>query len=198
MSRSEHGPAYRIEHERMVARCWSPSDAVKWRAALDDSDLHLRPWIPWMKDEPKPLYETAGWLRKMRANFDMDESVVLGETGLYTRAGKGAREIGYLVVREQTGKGYAKLATTLMVKVAFEIDKIDRVEIHCAPENAPSAAIPEKLGFKHEATLKRRMVAPDGEVHDSMVWTLFAADYPGSPSSEVELQAFDCLGERLL
>lgn len=209
MTINRRGPAYRIESDRMVVRCWSPADAQLLREALDDSNEHLRPWIPWMKDEPKSLYETAGWLRKNRANFDLDkdyryaifdsdERTLIGETGLYTRAGKGAREIGYWINRRSAGKGYATEAAAAMVKVAFEIDRVDRVEIHCAPENVLSAVIPSKLGFSHEATLKRRYVDSEGSIHDSMIWTLFAEDYPNSPASSTRIAAYDCLGTKIL
>lgn len=59
--------AYRIETDRLLIRCWSPADAPVLRAAIDESDQHLRPWIPWMKDEPKTLDETASGLRIKRA-----------------------------------------------------------------------------------------------------------------------------------
>ena len=167
MSAKRTRPAYRVETDRVVIRCWSPADAPLVRKALDDSDEHLRPWIPWMKDEPRTLAGTAEWLRGRRADFDLDtdyrygvfdrdEQTLIGEIDLLRRAGKGAREIGYWINKASEGKGYATEITTAMVKVAFEIDRVDRLEIHCSPVNGASARIPEKLGFTHEATLKRR------------------------------------------
>lgn len=47
--------AYRIETSRLLMRCWSPSDARQLRTCLDDNDQHLRPWIPFMKDEPRGI-----------------------------------------------------------------------------------------------------------------------------------------------
>lgn len=160
-----------------------------------------------MKDEPKSLYETAAWLRKNRANFDLDEDcryaifdldeqTLIGETGLYTRVGKGAREIGYWINKQSEGKGYASEATMATVKVAFKIDQVNRVEIHCAPENAVSAAIPAKLGFTHEATLKRRFEDSDGGIQDSMIWTLFAEEYPNSPASSIQITAMTASGQK--
>ena len=64
--------AYRVETERLVLRCWSPSDALRLRAAVDANDGHLRPMIPFMKDEPRTLAHTAQWLRGHRAAFDSD------------------------------------------------------------------------------------------------------------------------------
>ncbi|MEE8463171.1 MAG: N-acetyltransferase, partial [Gammaproteobacteria bacterium] len=62
MTESPLNIAYRIETDQLLIRCWSPADAPVLRAALDESDQHLRPWIPWMKDEPKSLDETAAGL----------------------------------------------------------------------------------------------------------------------------------------
>ena len=200
--------AYRIETDRLVLRCWSPADASVLRTALDACDAHLRPYIPFMKDEPRTLVQTAHWLRGHRASFDLDqlyryavfdanERNLLGENMLLSRVGPGGLEIGYWTHQDVIGRGIATEATCVMIRVAFEIKKMDRVEIVCAPENAASAAIPAKLGFTHEATLKKRAHDSNGEPCDLMVWSLFAADYASSPATSVNYRAFDCMGERI-
>lgn len=73
-----------------------------------------------------------------------------------------------------------------------------RVEIRCDPANAASAAIPRKLGFTHEATLRGRSTTETGAPRDSMVWTRFREDYPGTASAAAELQAFDAAGRCIL
>jgi RimJ/RimL family protein N-acetyltransferase len=199
---------YRVETDRIVVRCWSPDDAKRLRAALDDSNDHLRPWIPWMKHEPRPLEATTQWLRETRAKFDRDEDyryaifdpreeTLIGEVALLTRAGAGAREIGYWINVASAGRGYATEAAGAMVKVGFEIDRVTRIEIHCAVPNAASAAVPLKLGFRHETTLPRRLVASDDTVHDVAIFTMFGNEYPGSRASTLRISAFDCAGERL-
>lgn len=198
--------AYRVETERLVLRCWSPSDALRLRAAVDANDGHLRPMIPFMKDEPRTLAQTAQWLRGHRAAFDSDsmyrfavfdaeEKTLLGENMLIARVGPGGLEIGYWTDKNAIGRGIASEATCAMIRVAFEIEKVERVEIMCAPENVASAGIPGKLGFTHEATLKRRARDTEGAALDLMVWSLFADDYPTSPAAKVPMRAFDCLGD---
>lgn len=197
--------AYRVETGRLVLRCWSPADAPPLRAALDECDAYLRPFIPFMKDEPRSLEQTAQWLRGHRAAFDLDqmyryavfdqqEQNLLGENMLLSRAGPGALEIGYWTHKDVAGRGYATEATCAMIRVAFEIEKVRRVDIICAPENAASAAIPAKLGFTHEATLKERAHDSDGELRNLMIWSLFSADYPGSAAAKQAIHAYDCLG----
>ncbi len=201
--------AYRIETERLLIRCWSPGDAPVLRAVLDESDQHLRPWIPWMKDEPKTLDESATGLRVKRAKFDLgkdfwyaifdhEEQTLIGEVGLMTRAGPGAFEIGYWINKSCEGKGHGSEATAAMIRVAFEIAEVERIEIFCAPDNAASIAIPRKMGFLHEATLARRYNDSEGGIHDTMIWTLFSDAYPNSMARQLELRAFDCLGRKIL
>ena len=84
-----------------------------------------------------------------------------------------------------------------MVRLAFEIEKVNRVEIMCAPENKASASIPAKLGFSHEATLKKRASDSEGGLRDLMIWSLFAADYPGTMAEKSTFKAFDCMGKAL-
>ena len=201
--------AYRVETERLVLRCWSPGDAPVLRAALDVCDAHLRPMIPFMKDEPRSLQQTALWLRGHRAAFDLgqmyryavfdvSEQNLLGENMLLARVGPGGLEIGYWTHKDAIGKGIATEASSAMIRVAFEIEKIKRVEILCAPENKASASIPARLGFTHEATLKKRALNSDGETCDLMVWSLFAEDYRSRPAADITFRAFDCMGEIII
>ncbi len=200
--------AYQVETSRLLLRCWSPEDAPALRKALDESDQHLRPWIPFMKDEPRTFEQTVNWVRTHRANFDSDTlhrygvfekstGELLGENMLLNRVGPGGLEVGYWTHVDSGGRGYATEASAAMVRVAFEITKVERVEIHCAPDNGASASIPAKLGFRHEATLKDRAPDTEGEMHDLMLWTLFAEDYPESPACKTEIKAYNCLGNEI-
>ena len=202
-------PAYRVTTPRLLMRPWAPEDGPRLRALLDRSDLHFRPYIPWMRDEPRPLAGTVAWCRASRARFDRDEEyryavltpdgdTLIGEAGLFKRVGSGALEVGYFVDVDQIGKGYASEATSAMLRVAFEVERTGRVELHCVPANAASRRIAEKLGFTHDATLRQRAGQSDGTVADLMIWTLFADAYADTSAKRLAVEAFDCLGERLL
>jgi RimJ/RimL family protein N-acetyltransferase len=164
--------------------------------------------MPWVQEEPQQLQDRVEWLRRARGKFDLDrdfiygifsrdESQVLGGTGLHTRVGEGAREIGYWIHQDHVNQGLATEVAAALTKVAFEIDGVNRVEIHCDPRNVRSAAIPRKLGFVHEATLRQRTVDAKGESRDTMIWTLLAHEYPTSPASSTEIEAFDAIGRRI-
>lgn len=204
-----HGPAYRIQTPRLVIRCPQPKDASLMVEAIQENLEHLRPWMLWIANEPEPLQDKIERMRKMRGRFDLDEDYIygifdlqemrlLGSTGLHTRVGPKAREIGYWIHKDYINQGLATESSAALVRVAFEIDQVQRVEIHCAPDNQRSAAIPRKLGFIHEATLRNRTPLPEGGLRDSMIWSLFAENYSSSPAAKLDIHAFDAIGRRLI
>ena len=203
------GPAYRIETARLVLRCWSPADAQLLKEAVDASLEHLRPWMPWANDEATDVDSRVALLREFRAKFDLgqefvygifdaDESGVLGGTGLHMRSGPDVREIGYWIHVDHIGKGLATESTAALTNVAFVVDGVSRVEIRCDPVNVRSSAVPAKLGFTHEATLRQAGIAGDGSARDTMVWTLLAEEFPSSPAAKAVFSAFDATGRRLV
>lgn len=202
------GPAYRIVTPQLVLRCYNPTDAPLLAASITESLEHLLPWMPWAAAEPEPLQAKIERLRRFRANFDLghdyvygifnpQEKRLLGSTGLHPRIGDNALEIGYWVHKDYIGRGYATETSAALAKVAFEINQVERVEIHCAVENARSAAVPRKLGFRHEATLKSRCFA-NGRKCDQMVWSMFSSEYPASPAAKLEIAAYDAAERRIL
>jgi RimJ/RimL family protein N-acetyltransferase len=202
------GPAYRIETPRLVIRCWHPVDAPKLARAVEESAEHLRPWMPWIQREPQALDARIALLRRMRAAFDLEtdfvygifdpaEERVLGGTGLHPRVGDGGLEIGYWIHVAHTGQGLATEASAALARVALEVHGVDRVEIHCGPDNPRSAAVPRRLGFTLEATLRRRMVTGAGARRDTMIWSLFADEAAAAAVRAAEARAFDGMGRRL-
>jgi len=201
-------PAYRIETERLVIRCWDPKDAALIQEATAASKEHLLPFMPWAEQEPQTVEKKIELLRRFRGLFDRggdyvygifnrDESRALGGTGLHTRLGSNALEIGYWLHKDFINQGYITEVTAALTKVAFELYHVDRIEIHCAVENLASAAVPRKLGYIHETT-RRRLAYANGRSTDSMIWTLFADEYPNTPSVSVTIRAFDAAGNLLL
>lgn len=202
-------PAYRIETERTVLRCWQPQDAPLLSAAIEASAAHLQEWMPWAKNEPIGLDERVALLRRFRADFDRDEgyiygifnrdeSAVLGGTGLHKRDEGNCLEIGYWIHVGQIGRGLATEISAALTKAAFALHGVEWVEIRCDPNNVRSSAVPRKLGYTHEATLRARRVTPQGKVEGTMIWSLFADEFPASPAAGQEIAAFDVLGRKLL
>ena len=165
--------------------------------------------MPWAHDDPQPLAQKVELLRMFRGQFDLgqsfvygilsrDESEAVGGTGLHARAGvDGVLEIGYWIRESRAGQGLGTEAAAAVARAGFEVAGADRIEIRVDPENAASLAIPRKLGFVEEGTLRR--VLEGGPLRrDAVVFALLREELAGSPVAEVDLRAYDAGGERVL
>jgi RimJ/RimL family protein N-acetyltransferase len=202
-------PPYRVTTERLIIRCFTPSDAPLLKEVIDANLDHLKAWMPWARNEPTTLDAKVELLRSSRGRFDLgqdfaygiftpDETRVLGGTGLHPRVGPSSFEIGYWLGREHTGQGLITEAAAALTKVAFVCDHAARVEIHCDPVNVRSAGVPRRLGFICEATLRNRAIRADGTPRDTMIWTAFADDFAKLPHAKLPVEAFDAAGRRVV
>ena len=203
-----HNPAYRIETERLAIRCYQPSDVQLLADSVAENVDHLKPWMPWAHAEPEPFEVKVDRIKRFRGEFDLGEDFVygifnkeenrlLGGTGLHTRIGDEQLEIGYWIHKDYANQGLVTESTAALVKVAFEMIHIHRLEIHCDPGNLASASIPRKLGFTHEGTLRAKTRFLD-HWSDSMVWALLNTEYPNSPSCQARIKVYDFRGNPLL
>jgi RimJ/RimL family protein N-acetyltransferase len=156
-----------ISGERLLFRSWQEADAVLLLPVLEANVAHLGDWIPAHVSAPAPLGELELRLAGFRNDFDAsrnwrfavlssDQSALYGEVSLFPRSPEGRvdlaaadrLEIGYWLRHDVTGRGYATEAARAMLALARALPAIDSVEIHCDPGNAPSAAVPRRLGFR--------------------------------------------------
>ena len=196
---------YRIETERLVIRCYDPAtDAPALKECVDASIEHLLPWMPWAKFEPQTVDEKVELLRGFRGAFDSGEdfpygvydrgeSRQLAGTGLHTRGGPSAYEIGYFVRADAIGRGYATELTAVLTRVAFEMCDAQRVDLKIVPENERSIRVPEKLGYTLEGRLRRRLepADEDGRLRDYLLFTMVREELESSPCMEYDYVAFD-------
>lgn len=205
-------PAYRIETERLLLRCWSTEDALDVLRVVEADLVQLSPWLPWAVRYPMTPEEQLAEIRRMRRRFDADEDFcygvfdlatgeLVGGCGLHTRSGPASLELGYWLASDRWGRGHATELGAALTRVAFEVHEVERVDLRCAPDNLRSARVAEKLGFRHEATLRRRLNPTDaaGRMGAAMIWSLCADELAASPAARMAARAhaFDGLGRRL-
>jgi RimJ/RimL family protein N-acetyltransferase len=200
-------PPYRIETERLVIRCYQPTDAPLLKAAVDASIDHLLPFMPWARFAPQPVEETVALLRTFRSQFDREENYVygifsrdeseqIGGSGFHKRSNEGSLEIGYWVAAGSVGQGIATELTAVLTRVGFELCGLDRVDLQIEPANEHSLKIPRKLGFTLEGTLRRRLDphVEGGPRRDSMLFTMLVEELAGSPCLAYDYVAYDVAG----
>lgn len=205
----ELSKTYKIETVRLIIRCYEPCDASKFKQAIDSSIAHLLPWMPWAKDEPDDISAKVNRLRMYRGQFDLgidytfgifdkNENALIGSTGLHTRLGINAREIGYWIAYDYINKGFATESTMALTKIGFELENLEKIEIHCSVDNLRSQNIPNKIGYKLKMVLEKDTLVQDDAVASTLIWTMHKEDYEKSELKNFELKAFDNCDNRLI
>lgn len=176
-----------IGTRRLVLRLWRREDAPALHAAVNASLEHLRPWMPWIVDEPLTVADREAligdwdrqWLNGGDAIYGVfAEGTPVGGTGLHQRIGPGGLEIGYWIHVDHAGRGYATELAGALTATALSRPGIDRVEIHHDVANVVSGRIPARLGYTDAGTIERPPVAA-AETGTFRVWRMTANHAPG-------------------
>jgi RimJ/RimL family protein N-acetyltransferase len=204
------GPAYRIDTARLSLRCLVPADAASLSRAIAESLEHLRPWLTWTAHEPLSLAERLTWVRTQRGHFDLGSDYCYGAFDKQTGAlcGMGLlrlspssvdeREVGYWIHAAHLRQGLCTELVSALVRVGFEIEALDALEIRAFPHNVASARVAQKLGFSGPVLDPLSYPMPDGDKHDLHVYALSRVEYAQSAARELALAAYDALERRIL
>ncbi len=156
------------------------ADADPMNAAVVANLAHLQPWMPWAAEAPTPELSrelaqagVTAWDQgtdfMYLVGLDDQPGSVVGAFGLHGRIGPGALEIGYWVAADHTRRGIATAAAAELTEVALALPGITRVEIHCDESNQPSAAVPQRLGYRLDRIDDCTPTAP-AETGRKLIW----------------------------
>ena len=85
-------------------------------------------------------------------------------------------ELGFAIERGQWGKGYASEAASAIVRYAFEVMGLHRLEADVDPRNAASIRTLERLGFRREGYARERYHL-GGEIQDALLYGLLRSEF---------------------
>ena len=83
---------------------------------------------------------------------------LIGRAGLHPWPAWDEVELGYVLARAAQGRGYATEAARAWLDTAFDVLGLDRLTAVIHPDNGPSRALAERLGF----AVHRNDVTPSG------------------------------------
>ena len=177
---------YSFETERLTIRGPLPGDGPKIREAILESKPELQLWMPWAvnvgtEEEYEALVRNAQLRFLAREDMWMillyrERDMIIGGSGLHRIDWNVPKfEIGYWARTKFTGQGLISEAVKGISKFAFELLKAQRLEIRCDARNERSKAIPRRLGFTLEGTIRhdsRHHIT--NELRDTMVFAKLA------------------------
>ena len=141
-----------------------PKYAPEIYALTDANRDFLKEWLPWL-DYTRSEDDTRSFIQEQLVRFSKGEAVhvtifyegvIVGVAGFNTiDQSNGIGYIGYWLAEGYNGKGIMTQVVSELVKMAREDLSLQKVDVRCATGNSKSRAIPERLGFAHEGTLRR-------------------------------------------
>jgi RimJ/RimL family protein N-acetyltransferase len=124
------------------------------------------------------------WLAGERADLIVEDAATgayAGEIGLYYWEPPTQQAmIGYSLMPEWRGRGYATRAARLVAAWAFEHVGVARLIAGTAPENVGSQRVLERAGFVREGYQRARLPGPDGTRIDDLLYALLPGTAPSA------------------
>lgn len=187
--------------QRLLLRAFELDDVDAVHAAIASGADLLRPWLPWIAEEPLERGARARLLREFRGRMELAEDFLFGvfeQDGAFV-GGAGLHpvprsrrtlEIGYWIVPDRWGRGYATEAAAALLRVGIERMRAGRVEVRVATDNERSLRVPQSLGFVREGTARAASEDGAGRIKDLVVFSMLPAELSGSPAarSRVEIR----------
>ena len=153
-----------IISEGIIMRPFQDVDAEKVFMAIDTNRSILKRWLGWV-DNIKTIEDSKKTVAQSINDFADGKSFRFGIFVENKYAGivdlkdvnqKDKRaSVGYWLGQEYQGKGIMTSALKQLLEFGFGTLDLNRIEIHVAPNNLKSRALPEKLGFKQEGQLRQ-------------------------------------------
>ena len=163
-------------------------DAADLYALIEANRGHLSRWMPWAAGQD--LTGTERFIADAEEQLARDdgfqamiapEGEILGVAGFHSIDWVNRNtSIGYWLAEKAQGNGTMTAVVRALLDHAFYEWELHRVEIHCAPENRRSRAIPERLGFREEARLRETELV-EGRYLDSVVYGLLDGEWGSAP-----------------
>ena len=155
--------------------------------AVDSNRDHLRRWLPWV-DGTKSVEDCRAFIRRALDQFAHGHGFHAGIWAGSRYAGtighhridwaNRSVSLGYWLGADFQGRGLMTAACRQFVTHAYSEMRLHRIEIRCAVGNLKSCAIPERLGFTREGTIRQAEWLPDRFV-DHAVYGLLAGEWRG-------------------
>lgn len=175
-----------IDHDLKVALS-VPQFAQELFQLTDRNRQFLEEWLPWLDtiqcaDDTKAFIELQ--LQRFSKGEVLHQSLFLkgrlcGVTA-FNRVDhvSGIGYIGYWLGQEFTGQGIMTAALQDLIRLGFSNWPLHRMEIRSAVENVKSRSVAERLGFRHEGTI-RSAERVYGKFYDHAVYGMLREESVG-------------------
>ena len=168
MNEAAPGTMPALETPRLHLREIRDSDAAALFTLHSDARV-MRYWSSTAWTDPAQAQQLLQRLQRDRAAGVLpwaiatrEDDALIGTVTLFNISpGNRRAEIGYALGSAHWGKGFSSEALRAVLRHAFDVLQLERVEADTDPRNAPSLRLLEGLGFVREGLLRRRWFVAD-------------------------------------
>lgn len=153
-----------IKTQRLTIRPFQMDDLPLIQRIYGDEELlRYTPFDTMSDDEAERHLEDSirDWGQPPRYNHEMvaclkENGERIGRTHIEIDRETDTGMIGWFILPENSGRGYATEITRALIDQCFEAFQLHRVNAVCNPENRQSWHVLEKCGMRREAYLRKK------------------------------------------
>jgi RimJ/RimL family protein N-acetyltransferase len=170
-----------LQDGAIALRGWLTSDAPDITRMFQDPEA-----LEWTR-APAPYREgdARQWLASLPAQMrrgdalplavtDASDGSLLGSIELRMQA-EGRAEFGYVIAAWARGRGVGTRALTMLARWAFDVLRLERLEVLAQPGNEASQALAQRVGFTREGLLRAHSLVR-GERKDMLMMSLLRGE----------------------
>jgi RimJ/RimL family protein N-acetyltransferase len=181
-------PAYPIETRSLLLRPFRPDDLeALYGIQCQPEVVRYLYWGARSREEVRQelalrlrqgALEAAGD-KLVLAMVRRDSGVVIGDVNLHWLSQEHEQgEIGFVLHPDHHGRGLAREAAMVMLRMGFEGLGLHRIIGRCDARNTASARLMERLGMRREAHLRENETVK-GEWCDEYLYAMLAVEWAG-------------------
>lgn len=158
---------------------------------IDANRSRLGQWLHWVHST-HTREDVLSYVQMARKDFVKPDFLhflifrkgeIAGGCGLILNELTNSAEIGYWIDAKFEGMGIVSDCCRALIDYAFGEMELSRVQIRCATGNLRSAAIPKRLGFSHEGTL-RQTIRTNDRLDDEHCYGLLRSDWEAASNGQ--------------
>ena len=175
--------------ERLLLRRYRPDDITIYYQMLKNNAEHLYEFLPSFLIDIHGEENIKSWFDRQDAEWSARTLFIFGAwdkvTGVYVGESYLANpdwdvpriEVGYFLVKEFTGKGYATESANAVIRYAFEYLNALRIDLRCSADNIASIQVAKRCGFTQEGCFRKNHRKKDGMLVDTLWYGLLLSEW---------------------
>lgn len=174
-----------VKDDELTMRMLEMRHEQQYYELIDRNRAHFGRWLTWIQ-ATKTAVDAGAFIQRYLKRHADGNGILVGLWHRNTLVGAAlireidhsvkCAEMGYFIDERCQGRGWATRMCQEMIAYIFEELVMNKVVINCASANERSIALPKRLNFRHEGTI-RQSYNLNGEYVDMDIYGLLKEEF---------------------